>query len=142
MGPVRVLAVDPGGRRFGLAVGDEATGLVSPLAVIVSSGVAADARTIADELTEHGAALVVIGLPTTAAGTETPACARSRALAEALARLGVATRLQPEHLTTSEARRRARDAGRPAGRPVDDLAAQIILEEHLATAFNRRGDTT
>jgi len=40
--------------------------------------------------------------------------------------------LQGEFLTTNEARRRARAAGRSPRRPVDDIAAQILLEEHLA----------
>jgi len=132
MGVVRVLAVDPGGRRYGLAVGDDATGLAGPLTVIDATGVAQVARRIAAEVERLEAAAVVIGLPTGADGAETPACARSHALAAALAELGIETRLQPEHLTTNEARRRARSSGRPAAAPVDDLAAQIILEEHLA----------
>jgi putative Holliday junction resolvase len=140
MDAVRVLAVDPGGRRFGLAVGDEATGLAGPVAVIASGGVAADARAIAAEVARRDANAVVIGLPTTPDGDDTPACARSRALAEALGKLGITTRLQPEHLTTDEARRRARDAGRPACEPVDDLAAQVILEEHLASRRSARND--
>jgi len=40
--------------------------------------------------------------------------------------------LQPEFLSTREARQRAREAGLPPDRPVDHLAAQVILEEHLA----------
>jgi hypothetical protein len=45
--------------------------------------------------------------------------------------------LQPELLSTREARLRAREAGLPAGRPVDHLAAQIILEDHLAEPGRR-----
>jgi putative Holliday junction resolvase len=129
---VRILAVDPGGSRVGLAVGDSSTRLASPVSVIVCAGAAAGAERIADEVATHQAALVVIGLPTDADGRETPACARSHALASALAERGIDTCLQPEHLSTVEARRRARAAGRRRGEPVDDLAAQIILEEYLA----------
>jgi putative Holliday junction resolvase len=134
-----MLAVDPGSRRYGLAVGDDATGLAGPLAVIDAAGVAEVAHRIAAEVEHLGAAAVVIGLPTGADGAETAACARSHALAIALAELGVETRFQREHLTTNEARRRARSAGRPAAAPVDDLAAQIILEEYLAE-LRRGGD--
>jgi RNase H-fold protein (predicted Holliday junction resolvase) len=80
---------------------------------------------------------VVIGLPTRADGTETPACRRSHAVAAAVAELGLEVRLQPEYLSTDEARRRARAAGLPGDRPVDDLAAQVIVEDHLQSNGGR-----
>ncbi len=83
--------------------------------------------------------LVVIGLPTAADGTDTPACGRSRALAGALTEAGLRVVLQPELLTTDEARRRARAAGRRPRSPVDDLAAQVILEEFLSTVGRTGG---
>ena len=136
---MRILAVDPGGRRLGLAVADAQTGLASPLEVLAHRGLEAAARSIAEIAREHGAERVVIGLPTDAEGRETPACARSHALARELARLGVATELQPEHLSSHEARRRARAAGRAAARPVDDLAAQVIAEDWLARVGSAPG---
>jgi putative Holliday junction resolvase len=129
---MRVLAVDPGGRRFGLAVADDVTGVATPLEVVAYAGIEAAAEVIDDAAREHRAELVVIGLPTSADGNETPACARSRGLARALARRGAATELQPEHLSSHEARRRACAVGRRAGLPVDDLAAQVIAEDFLA----------
>lgn len=129
---MRVLGVDPGGQRFGLAVADAATGTVTPLEVVRYGGVHAAAAVIAAVAARHGAARVVVGLPTSADGDETPACRRSHALAAAIAGLGLVVELQPEYLTSDEARRRAREAGRPVGRPVDDLAAQVILEDYLA----------
>ena len=80
---------------------------------------------------------MVIGLPTNADGELTAACRRSQALAEALHDLGLETALQPEYLTTNEARRRAHEAGLPGTSPVDHLAAQIVLEEHLSTRGSR-----
>lgn len=130
---MRVLGVDPGARRLGLAVADDATGVVTPLEVVGYHGVAAAAEVVAAAAAEHRAARVVVGLPTAADGAETPACRRSRALAAALAALGLEVDLQPEFLTTDEARRRAREAGAPRDRPVDHIAAQVILEEYLAT---------
>jgi len=129
---MRVLAVDPGGRRFGLAVADDHTGIAMPLEVVSYRGLEAAAERIAAAAREHRAKLVVIGLPTDADGGDTPACARSRALARALERLAVATELQPEHLSSHEAGRRARSSGRRPGQPVDDLAAQVIAEDFLA----------
>ena len=130
---MRYLGVDPGGKRLGLAVADDATGIVTPLEVIPYRGVATAAADIAARVRTHDAQQVVVGLPTTADGEPTAACRRSHALARALHGLGLDTVLQPEYLSTNEARRRARDAGLPRERPVDHLAAQIVLEEYLST---------
>ena len=134
---MRCLGVDLGGKRVGLAVGDDATGLVTPLEVIAYRGVEAAAEALATAARRHGAERVVIGLPTRADGTETPACRRSHAVAAAVAERGLEVHLQPEYLTSDEARRRARAAGLPADRPIDHLAAQVILEEHLQSAGRR-----
>jgi putative Holliday junction resolvase len=130
---VRYLGVDPGGKKVGLAVGDDQTGLVSPLEVAASRGTAAAASLIVDAAARVGAGLVVIGVPTLADGSSGPAARRSEVLADAVRQLGLEVVLQSEYLTTHEARRRARTAGRAGGKPVDDIAAQIILEDYLAT---------
>jgi len=115
----------------GLAVGDDRTGVVSPLEVVGYGGVAEAARLIAETAVRMGAGHVVLGLPTLADGSTGPASRRSLMLADELRILDVEVSLQGEFLTTDEARRRARAAGRPADRPVDDLAAQVLLEEFL-----------
>ena len=130
---MRYLGVDPGGRRIGLAVGDDSTGVVSPLEVVAHDGVAAAAQLIMDAAQRIAAGCVVVGLPTLADGSIGPAARRSHLLAEHLRALGVEVVLQSEFLSTDEARRRAREAGRPRKSWVDDLAAQVLLEEFLAT---------
>jgi putative Holliday junction resolvase len=135
---MRYLGVDPGGKRLGLAVADDATGLVSPLEVIPYGGVQAAAEALIAAARRHRASLIVIGLPTRADGSDTPGGRRSRAIADAVAARGLEIILQPELLSTREARRRAREAGLPGDRPVDHLAAQIILEDHLASLVRRR----
>lgn len=117
---------------MGLALGDDETGIVSPLEVVSCGSVKAGARIIADTLSRVGAERAVIGLPARADGSTGPATLRTEYLAEAARSLGVDVDLQPEYLSTNEARRRAREIGRPTDRPVDDLAAQIILEDYLA----------
>jgi putative transcription antitermination factor YqgF len=124
---------------MGLAIGDDISGVASPLRIVPYAGVAAAAeliRTVAEEL---AAELVVVGLPTDADGRRTPACARSEALAASLIRLGMPVELQSEFLTTNEARRRARALGLAARAPVDHLAAQVLLEEFLAARGGTRG---
>ncbi len=128
---MRFLGIDPGGKRLGLALADDLTGFATPLAVAPYQGSNQATRLIVEAVDEFGADIVVIGLPTASDGSETPACVRSHALARALAELGVETALQPEFLTTNEARRRAKSSNRRPGQPVDDIAAQVILEEFL-----------
>lgn len=130
---MRVLAIDPGGKRLGLAVGDTLTEIATALEVTPYGGRRAAAELIAMAMTTHSADTVVIGLPTDIEGEETPACRRSHALVETLAELGIIAILQSEYLTTDEARRRARLLGRRSSHPVDDLAAQVILEEFFTT---------
>jgi putative holliday junction resolvase len=130
---VRYLAVDPGGRRLGLALGDDLTGIATPLEVRAYGGVDAAADLVAERAAALGAGCVVVGLPTLANGSETSACQRSHTLARAIAARGLAVVLQPEFLSTDEARRRAREAGFPRDRPIDHFAAQVLLEEYLTT---------
>lgn len=118
---------------MGLAVGDDATGVVSPLEILRYPGVKAAAEVIADTAARVGAGAVVVGLPTLEDGSATPAGRRTDRLAEELRALGLDVALQSEFLTTNEARRRARSAGRSPRQPVDDLAALVILEEYFET---------
>ena len=136
---MRYLAVDPGGRKIGLAIGDDFSGVASPLGIEPYEGADQAARLISRLADDSNAARVVLGLPTLEDGSRAPGARRTERLAEALAKLGVEVVLQAEFLTTNEARRRARDSGRSPRQPVDDIAAQVLLEEYLAT--HRRPNT-
>jgi len=135
---LKFLGVDPGGKRFGVAFGDDSTGLVIPVGVHPHHGIKPTADRLIHDAQTRGAVIIVLGLPTSEDGKETPACRRTRALAEALKQRGSQVHLQAEFLTTHAARARAREIGRSRDLPVDDLAAQIILEEF----FSRRSATT
>jgi putative Holliday junction resolvase len=129
---MRYLAVDPGGRKMGLALADDATDVVTPLAVVPYGGAERGALAVAEQARRHQAQRIVIGLPERADGRPTAACRRSEALAQRLEALGLSVVFQREYLSTDEARRRAREAGMAADAPVDHLAAQVLLEEYLA----------
>jgi len=125
-----VLAIDPGGRRMGLArVGP--SGLVQPTGVWAYRGLRTTARLLRDEMQRIGAGVCVIGLPTNVDGEETGACRRSRALGAAMEELGLKVSYQEEYLSSHEARRRAREIGRKSTEAIDDLAAVVILEDYL-----------
>ena len=124
---------------MGLAIGDEATGVVSPLAVVPYGGLETAARKICAVAEEFGATCVIVGLPTGADGSPGPAARRSQLLAEAISAVGVEIVFQKEFLTTHEARRRAIAVGRSPRRPIDDIAAQILVEEYLANLDRTNG---
>lgn len=132
MPEVKLLAVDPGAKRLGLAVGSAVGGVVTPMGVLAHTGIEDVAERIVALARERGVDVVVVGLPTDRDGGETPACRRSHRLAAELRAHGLEVVMQAEWLSTDEARRRGREAGRRRDEPVDDLAAMVILEEHLA----------
>ncbi|MEJ2582184.1 MAG: Holliday junction resolvase RuvX [Acidobacteriota bacterium] len=129
---MRYLGVDPGGRRMGFAAGDDVTGVVSPLEVAPFRNTKDAVCLILELARKINAACIVVGLPIGVDGTRGPACLRSEKLAAELTAQGIEVALQGEYLSTDDARRRARSVGRPARSPVDDIAAQILLEEYLA----------
>ncbi len=135
----RLLAVDWGDRRIGLAVSDELGMLASPAGAIVRR---AGKRPPLAELERRAVALeaagFVFGLPLDQAGEETPRSAEVRAVAAALAaRQPRPVRLVDERFTTAAALRTIREQGgstRGRREDVDALAASILLEQVLRAA--------
>lgn len=128
-----LLAVDPGARRTGLASAGP-TGLVTPIGIIESHRLETCGERIVEEIIRLGAGLCIIGLPVDVNGAETGGCRRSRSLGLYLEERGYRVAYRSEFLTTHEARQRAREIGRSPSKPVDDIAASILLEDYLAEA--------
>ena len=130
----RLLGVDLGTRRIGLAVSSGALAL--PLATLQRTGDAQAIAAIAEVARREGVAGLVVGEPRRLDGTVGDAARRARALAERLAAAtGLPCRLVDESLTSRAAEERLRQAGiDPRRHPerVDQVAAQILLEEALA----------
>ena len=136
----RVLALDVGGKRIGVAVSDESRAIATPLRYVVrGQRDRADLRLLA---TEWNAELLVVGLPTGMSGREGPQAAEVRAFAEPLAAaLGLPLDYWDERLTTTIAERMLIESGvrRAARRErVDAVAASIILQDYLDAARIRR----
>lgn len=136
---MRILALDVGERRIGVAVSDPTGTLARPLRTLARGSREEDFAAIAALVAEQGAELVVIGKPLGLDGTEGPQARRIARYAEALAaHLSVPLVLWDERYTTTEAeeilrlrrtekrRRRARAAG-----DLDALAAAVILQSYL-----------
>ena len=133
---MRVVGLDLGGRRIGVAVSDASGTVASPHSVLERRGdIATDHAAIAALIAELGAERVVVGLPLSLDGTVGPAASAVRDEIEALAALlPVPVEAHDERFTTVTAERaltaqkvRARDRRRV----VDKVAAAVILQSWL-----------
>lgn len=135
----RLLGVDYGERRIGLAISDPTGTIASPAGAIVRR---AGKRPPVAEIIRRGEALeargFVIGLPLDGDGNETPRCAEVRTVASAIAtRTGLPVDLVDERYTTAAALRAIREMGgstRGRKADVDALAATVLLQHALQRA--------
>jgi putative holliday junction resolvase len=137
----RVLALDLGEARIGVAVSDPDRTVALPGGTIRVAGGPQDLKAVAGLVAEHGATEVVVGHPRSLSGERGAAAARAEEFAEGLrAVLDVPVHLQDERLSTVEAERGLREAGTGGRRRrevVDQAAATIILRAFLESL---RGD--
>lgn len=138
----RVLGVDLGSRRIGLALSDETATAASPLTVLERSGrAAADHEAVVEAAVSHGADVVVIGLPLTMEGEVGPAARRVLSEVDELRRVAgerVRIEMHDERLTTVTAERSMIEQGvrrRRRRQAIDKVAAAVILQSWL----DRRG---
>ncbi len=131
----RVLAVDPGEKRMGVAVSDPSGTIANPLSVIVHVSRPVDAATIAQLAQEQAAVKIVIGQPLDAEGLPGPQARRAARLAEAVqGQTDLPVILWDESGSTQNARaaRIAMGVSRRKRRGhLDDLAATYILQTYL-----------
>jgi putative Holliday junction resolvase len=133
--PSRILALDLGKRRIGMAVSDPLGLTAQGLPNLERTNKRADLAEIARRAAEYGAGLILIGNPLHMSGAEGHQSAWVREFAEALARrAGRPVRLWDERLTTVEASRVLRQSGisiEKRARAVDRLSAVILLQSYL-----------
>jgi putative Holliday junction resolvase len=127
------IGLDYGARRIGIAVSDPGGKIALPVGVHVEGRDGSVIDRLADLVREHGAVGVVLGLPLRADGSEGDIAARVRRFAGILeTRLALPVTLSDERYSSQAAERSIGLRGRPARRgEVDDVAAQIILQDHL-----------
>ena len=135
--PGRVLGLDLGDARIGVAISDDRRRIAVPLGTL-RTGAPADVKAIADLVHGHGVTLVVIGHPLHLSGEAGERAHHAERFAEALdAFLDVPVLLQDERLSSIEADRALREAGasgRERRRTVDRSAATVILQAWLDAA--------
>ena len=145
----RTLGVDPGRRRVGLAIDDEASGAMAMPHGTVERGIddVEAAKKVRAAVADLELEAVVVGLPLRLDGTEGTAARRARSFGAALEKaLGVAVTFWDERLTTVAAERTLREMGvrgRAQRGVVDETAAAILLQSYLdAREYRRRAETS
>ena len=122
----RVMALDYGAVRCGVALSDPSGTLATPMPVVERAGTKKGMARLAEVISSSGAERVVVGLPLTLAGQEGPQAAETREFAERLARrVQVPIELYDERLTTVQAERSGGSAD------ADSRAAAHLLEAFL-----------
>ncbi len=132
---MRVLALDIGEVRVGVAVSDPDARVASPVCVLPAVEVLAHAVTFRRVLEDWEPDLLVCGLPRTMAGEDGPQAERIRAQAQKIAKsCGLPLEFADERLSSTEAKRILREQGlseRSMRGKVDMVAASLFLQSWL-----------
>jgi putative Holliday junction resolvase len=131
----RVLALDLGKRRIGLALSDELGITAQGLQTLERSNIREDLAKLAALASEKNVSLILMGNPLHMSGDESRQTQYTREFAERLkAATGLPIEFRDERLTTVEAERVLRQSGisiQKRAKAVDRLAAVILLESYL-----------
>ena len=131
---LRLLGLDVGDRRIGVAISDPTGSLASPVEVYHRKDPGTDTQHVidlADELEANG---IVVGLPKNMNGSEGPQAEKTREFADTLTARGFSVHLWDERLSTVEATRRMveqRHRRRGIQQRIDSEAAALILQTYL-----------
>ncbi len=137
---VKIMAVDYGDARTGLAVCDRTETLASPVGMIEQKSIAKVAESIVYASREFEVGLVVLGLPVNMDGSEGKRAEKTRRLGGMLEKLlSVPLEYWDERNTTKDAARLLSDAGtfgKKRKETLDAVAATIILDSYLSFRRN------
>jgi putative holliday junction resolvase len=133
--PLRIMGLDVGDRRIGVAVSDTLGLTVQPVLTLVRSNRRQDLKSIQRLIRKHDCSAIVVGNPLYMSGDQSPQAAKAQAFARMLREeTGLPVHLWDERLTTTEAHRHLHAAGRAGSEHkavVDQVAAVLILESYL-----------
>ena len=129
---MRVIALDIGDKRVGIAAGDTVTGVAMPVKVLPTAEVTGNARTWRMVLEDHEPELIVSGLPKSLSGAFGKQADKVRGMAQRIAaQAGLPLEFSDERLSSSEAKRILREQGlseRDMRGKVDSIAASLFLQ--------------
>jgi putative holliday junction resolvase len=143
---VRIMAVDLGERRIGLAMSDEGEVLASPLATVTSVGPRKDVEKIAAIGAQNGVALYVVGVPRRLDGSVGEQGEKCLAFAERLRKASKGeVQTWDESYSTVMAQDQMIGAGvrrRRRREQIDAMAAAVVLQEFLDARSRHHSPTT
>jgi putative Holliday junction resolvase len=132
---MRILALDFGTKRIGVALSDELLLTAQGMDSIRSSDRAGDLKAVKDIVEANGVTEIIVGLPLNMDGTKSAKTRETELFIDALSReVGVPVKAWDERLTSMQAERTLleADVSRRKRRSVSDrLAAQLILQNYL-----------
>ncbi len=132
---MRILALDIGDKRTGVAISDPSGRIATPLTVLETSQQTRADSELARIVGEYDVESIVVGLPRSLDGELGPQARHVQALAAKMARfLRVPIEYTDERLSSAEAVRRMREAGeseRSMRGRVDMVAASVFLQTYL-----------
>jgi putative Holliday junction resolvase len=138
---MRVMAIDYGDTRTGVALSDPTGTLVGNSYVIMSYSLERTLKHICDAIADKQPEVIVVGYPKNMNGTIGPRAEKSALFADALREItDVPVVLRDERLTTVGAHRILSDVGKRGKKrkeTVDAVAASLILENYLAELKNK-----
>ena len=132
---MRIMALDIGETRVGVAVSDPGERVASPVAVLPASEVLNCAKPFQRALEDWEPELLLCGLPYTMAGAEGPQAARIRKAAKTISdACGIPYEIADERLSSQEAKRSMREKGmteKAMRGKIDMIAASLFLQAWL-----------
>ena len=129
----RILALDYGRARIGLALADAGARIARPLGLIVRKNRNADMQKLREIIREHGVRRIVVGLPLRLDGTAGEMAEEAGRFAERVRKqMGLPVEMVDERLSSWEAEQSGEKNKKREGKEsVDALAAALILREYL-----------
>lgn len=132
---MRILAVDPGSKRVGLALSDPTETIAQALTTVEAEPLDTLPTRLAEIARAHDAGRIIVGLPLRLDGSHGPEAAAARKLASAIRRESrLPVELVDERLTTAAADRALIAGGVKRAKrrqDVDRVAATMLLQSHL-----------
>jgi len=132
----RIIALDHGSRRIGVAVGDTETGMAFARPALLRRSLVTDLAAIGRLVAADAVQMIVVGLPLNMDGTEGEQAAAARRFGEQVAQSGIGVVYEDERLSSWEAGERLTETGRRPQRErgeLDSAAARVILQQYLDT---------
>ena len=135
IGPCRILALDYGRKRIGLALSDELGLTAQPLMTFLRTNRRNDLRRLREICRKHSVVRILVGHPLHITGEPSPMAEEATLFAARLQRdLGIEVELVDERLTSWEAAQtmaEVKSSSRRKRAPLDDVAAAVLLRDYL-----------